>query len=105
MANENFDDDKELGKESEAKKKTVGQFNTPDSPTHSTRQIGFLVGLLWWCWIVACISDTLLSVDWAIVTYTRMTPLQHWIYYHRWDLWLYQVRSLYSTPPASSISC
>ena len=98
MADEKFLEDKELGKGGRAEQQTLEPSNTSDLPKHSAGQITFLICLLWTCWTIACISDTLLSIEWAIVTYTRMTPLQHWIYYKRWDLWLYNVRLLPPNP-------
>lgn len=92
MADNKFPEDKERGKRTHAPPEDPIQ--TPPTAQSSTRQTVFLLALLWICWLVACISDTLLSIDRAMWTYTSMTPLQHYVYYNNWDQWLYNVRQL-----------
>ncbi|KAF1850351.1 uncharacterized protein K460DRAFT_361157 [Cucurbitaria berberidis CBS 394.84] len=86
-----YPEDKERGENTTTSQQhALDRSNTSNPPTHSARQTAFLLTLLWTCWLVACTSDTFLSIERAMATYTRMTPLQYWIYRKRWDVWVYR---------------
>ncbi|KAH7397195.1 hypothetical protein BKA66DRAFT_453831, partial [Pyrenochaeta sp. MPI-SDFR-AT-0127] len=89
MADNKFPEDKELGSRINAPSQELNH-TSPNLPD-STRQIVFLLALLWICWLVVCISDTYVSVDRALWTYTSMTPLQYYVYSNSWDKWLYSL--------------
>jgi hypothetical protein len=92
MSATKFPSDKETGETTPYPTEKPAELESEDDDAPSTRQIIFLLGLLWLSWFVGAVFDTVLEIDRRLWSYERLSPLQQYVYSKKWDEKLIEVR-------------